>query len=91
MNIATTVTDDDHLLVERGMEPCQNVRFQARETFSIYRDGVLCERLSGTKAMALNRIAALSNCDPEHDWDVDFTASKSCVASWRVRNAARLR
>ena len=38
MNIATTVTDDDHLLVERGMEPCQNVRFQARETISIYAE-----------------------------------------------------
>ena len=45
MNIATTVTDDDHSLVERGMEPCQIVRFQVRETFSIYRDGLLCERL----------------------------------------------
>ncbi len=71
MNIATAVTDDDHLLVERGMEPCQIVRFQARETFSIYRDGLLCERLSGTKVKALNRIAALSNCHPEHEWHVE--------------------
>ena len=71
MNIATTVTDGDHLLVERGMEPFQTVRFQARETFSIYRDGLLCERPSGTKAMALNQIVTLSNCHPEHDWHVE--------------------
>ncbi len=67
MNIATTVTDDDHLLVERGMEPFQTVRFQARETFSIYRDGLLCERLIGTRGAVRNRIVALSNCYPEHD------------------------
>ena len=71
MNIATAVTNDGHLLVERRMESCQIVRSQARENFSIYRDGLLCERLSGTKTKALNRFVALSNCYPEHDWHVD--------------------
>ena len=71
MNIATAITDDRHLLVEKRMEPCQIIRFQACETFSIYRDGLLCERLGGTKANALNRIVALSNCHPEHEWHVE--------------------
>ncbi len=71
MNIATAITDDGQLLVERRTEPCKIVRFQARETFSIYRDGLLCEKLIGTNAAAQNRVVALSNCYPEHDWHVE--------------------
>ncbi len=71
MNIATAVTNDGKWLVERRMEPGQIVRFQARKNFSIYRDGLLCERLSDTRSKALNRIVALSNCYPEHDWHVE--------------------
>ncbi len=44
MNIATAFTEDGHMLVERRTEPCKVVRFQACETFSIYRDGLLRER-----------------------------------------------
>ncbi len=71
MNIATAITNDRQLLVERRPEPCKTVRFQARETFSIYRDGLLCERLIGTNATAQNRVVALSNCYPEHDWQIE--------------------
>ncbi len=71
MNVATAVTNDDQLLVERRTESCKIVRFQARETFSIYRDGLLCERLIGTNATAQNRVVALSNCYPEHDWQIE--------------------
>ena len=71
MNIATAITNDRQLLVERRTEPCKTVRFQARETFSIYRDGLLCEKLIGTKAAARNRVVALSNCYPEHDWHIE--------------------
>ncbi len=71
MNIATAITNDGQLLVERRMEPCKIVRFRARETFSIYRDGLLCEKLIGTNAAAQNRVVALSNCYPEHDWHVE--------------------
>ncbi len=71
MNIATAVTNDGHLLVERRTESCKIFRFQARETFSIYRDGLLCEKLIGTNAAAQNRVVALSNCYPEHDWHVE--------------------
>ncbi len=71
MNIATAFTDDGQMFVERRTEPCKIVRFQARETFSIYRDGLLCERLIGTKAAAQNQVIALSNCHPEHDWHVE--------------------
>ena len=71
MNIATAFTNDDHLFVERRTEPCKIVRFQARETFSIYRDGLLCEKPIGTNAAAQNRVVALSNCYPEHDWHVE--------------------
>ena len=72
MNITTAVTNDDgQLLVERRTEPCKIVRFQAREPFSIYRDGLLCERLIGTNVAAQNRVVTLSNCYPEHDWHVE--------------------
>ncbi len=71
MNIATAITNDCQLLVERRTEPCKIVRFQARETFSIYRDGLLSERLIGSNAAAQNRIIALSNCHPEHEWHVE--------------------
>ncbi len=71
MNIATAVTNDGQLLVERRTDSCKIVPIQARETFSIYRDGLLCERLIGTYAAARNRIVALSNCYPEHDWQFE--------------------
>ncbi len=71
MNIATAITNDGQSLVERRTESCRIVRFQARETFSIYRDGLLCEKLIGTKAAARNRVVALSNCYPEHDWHIE--------------------
>ena len=71
MNIATAITNDDQLLDERRTESCKIVRFQARETFSIYRDGLLCERLIGTNATAQIRVVALSNCYPEHDWQIE--------------------
>ena len=71
MNIATTFTNDGQSLVERRTESRKIVRFQARETFSIYRGGLLCERLFGTKAAAQNRVVALSNCYPEHDWHIE--------------------
>ena len=45
MNIATAVTNEGQLLVERRTESCKIVPIQAREAFSIYRDGLLCERL----------------------------------------------
>ncbi len=71
MNIATAVTNDSQLLVERRTERCKIVRFQARETFSIYRDGLLCEKLIVSNAAAQYRVVALSNCYPEHDWHVE--------------------
>ena len=71
MNIATAITNDGQLLVARRTESCKIVRLQARETFSIYRDGLLCEKLIGTNAAAQNRVVALSNCYPEHDWHVE--------------------
>ncbi len=71
MNIATAITNDRQSLVERRTERCKIIRFQAREIFSIYRDGLLCERLIGTNAAAQNRVVALSNCYPEHDWHVE--------------------
>ena len=71
MNIATAVSYDGQLLVERRTEACRIVRIQACETFSIYRDGLLCERLIGTIAAAQNRIIALSNCYPEHVWQFE--------------------
>ncbi len=71
MNIATAITNDSQLLVERRTERCKIVRFRARETFSIYRDGLFCEKLIGTNAAAQNRVVALSNCYPEHDWHVE--------------------
>ena len=71
MNIATAVTNDRQLFVERRTESCKIDRIQARETFSIYRDGLLCERLIGTRGAAQNRIVALSNCYPEHDWQFE--------------------
>ena len=71
MNIATAVTNDGRMLVESRTESCRIVRIQAGEAFSIYRDGLLCERLIGTKAAAQNRIIALSNSYPEHDWQFE--------------------
>ena len=71
MNIATAVTNDGQMLVERRTESCRIVRIQACEEFSIYRDGLLCERLIGTNAAAQNRIIALSNCYPEHVWQFE--------------------
>ena len=64
MNIATAVANDRQLFVERRSESCKIVRIQPPETFSIYRDGLLCERLVGTNAAAQNRTIALSNCYP---------------------------
>ncbi len=40
MNIATAVTNDDQLLVERRTESCKIVRFRARETFSIIAEAL---------------------------------------------------
>ena len=71
MNIATAVTNDGRMLVERRTESCRIVRIQACEAFSIYRDGLLCERLIGTNAAAQNRIIALSNRYPEHVWQFE--------------------
>ncbi len=71
MNIATGVTNDRQLLVERRTESCKIVPIQGREAFSIYRDGLLCERLFGSNAAAQNRIISLSNCYPEHDWQFE--------------------
>ena len=71
MSIATAVTNDRQLLVERRTESCKIVRIQARETFSIFRDGLLSERLVGSNAAAQNRNIALSNRYPEHDWQIE--------------------
>ena len=71
MNIATAVTSNGRWLVERRTESCRIVRIQASETFSIYRNGLLCERLIGSHAAAQNRTVALSNRDPEHDWQFE--------------------
>ncbi len=71
MNIATAVTNEDQWLVERRTESFKIVRVRACEKFSIYRDGLLCERLIGTHAAAQNRVVALSNCHPEHDWQFE--------------------
>ncbi len=71
MKIATAVINDGQLLVKRRTKPCKIARFEARETFSIYRDGLLYEKLIGTNAAALNRVVALSNCYPEHDWHIE--------------------
>ena len=71
MNIATAVANDRQLFVERRSESCKIVRIQPPETFSIYRDGLLCERLVGTNAAAQNRTIALSNCYPEHVWQFE--------------------
>ncbi len=71
MNIATAVTNERQWLVERRTESFKIDRIQARETFSIYRNGLLCERLIGTNAAAQNRVVALSNCYPEDDWQFE--------------------
>ncbi len=71
MNIATAVTIDGQSLVERRTDSCKIVRIQAGETYSIFRDGLLSERLVGSNAAAQNRIIALSNRYPEHDWQIE--------------------
>ena len=70
MNIATAITNESQWLAERRTESFKIVRIPARETFSIYRNGLLCERLIGTNAAAQNRVVALSNCYPDDEWQL---------------------